>query len=189
MTQEPVDPQETPIEETQVEDMDEITEIKDIETLQEEINALQNDLSQIQAKADEYLDGWQRALAEFANYKKRIERDREQYYRSATGSIVKRYLEVMDDLERALKNRPQEGEGATWSDGIELIYRKLQSILEAEGVKAMGAEGKLFDPNLHEAITSEPSDEHESGEIIEVLQKGYMMGDRVLRPAVVRVAQ
>ena len=160
-----------------------------VEELRTEIEALQAELAESRTRADEYLDGWQRSRAEFANYKKRIERDQLAVSQNAAGRIIKRYLEILDDLERALKNRPQEGEGAAWANGIELIYRKFKSILESEGITPMEAEGQQFDPNLHEAITSEESDDHESGQIIEVLQQGYMLGDRVLRPAMVRVAR
>ena len=159
------------------------------EESQDEIEALLQDLAQARAEANEYLDGWQRARAEFANYKKRVDRELAQANMTATGNIIKRYLNVLDDLERALKNRPQNGEGAVWANGIELIYRKFLSILENEGVKVMEAEGQVFDPNLHEALSSEESDEHDSGEIIEVVQQGYMLDDRVLRPALVRVAR
>jgi molecular chaperone GrpE len=154
----------------------------------EEIENLKNELNEMRTKADEYLDGWQRARADFANYKKRVERDQAQVYQMAVGSIVKRYLEVLDDLERALNNRPASGEGATWAEGIELVYRKLLAILEAEGVKQMDADGQFFDPNLHEAISQENSPEHESGQIIEVIKQGYLLGERVIRPALVRVA-
>ena len=160
-----------------------------VEVLQAEIADLQAELAESRAKADEYLDGWQRSRAEFANYKKRVERDQLVVTQNAAGRIIKRYLEILDDLERALKNRPQEEEGAAWANGIELIYRKFKAILESEGISPIEAEGQFFDPNLHEAITSEESDEHESGQIIEVLQQGYMLGDRVLRPAMVRVAR
>jgi molecular chaperone GrpE len=156
---------------------------------QADFDALQADLDAWQVKASEYLDGWQRSRADFANYKKRIEREQEQVYQNAAGSIIKRYLDVLDDLERALKNRPQSGEGAAWAAGIELIYRKLSSLLENEGVKAMQAEGEYFDPNLHEAITQEDNQDYESGQIIEVIQQGYLLGDRVLRPAQVRIAR
>jgi molecular chaperone GrpE len=159
------------------------------EETQDEVEALLLDLAQARAEANEYLDGWQRSRAEFANYKKRVDRELAQANMTATGNIIKRYLNVLDDLERALKNRPQNGEGAVWANGIELIYRKFLSILENEGVKAMEAEGQVFDPNLHEALSSEESDEHDSGEIIEVVQQGYMLDDRVLRPALVRVAR
>jgi molecular chaperone GrpE len=165
----------------------EVTEIVSEE--QETISALQNELAETQAKANEYLEGWQRARADFTNYKKRIERDQAQTYQNAASSTHKRYLGIIDDLERALKNRPQDGEGAPWAEGIELIYRKMLSSLESEGILPMDAEGMPFDPTLHEAIMSEESDQHESGQIIEVLQQGYMFGDKVLRPAVVRVAR
>lgn len=160
-----------------------------LSALEKEITALQESLSDSQVKATEYLDGWQRARADFANYKKRIEREQSQVYQNAAGSIFKRQLEVLDDLDRALKNRPPEGDGAIWAAGIELVYRKLTSIMENDGVKVMQAEGQPFDPNLHEAISSEDSPHHDSGQIIEVLQKGYLLGDRVLRPALVRVAR
>lgn len=169
------------------------TEVLAEETLEGElvdsISELQNELMATQAKADEYLDGWQRARADFTNYKKRVEREQAQAYQNAAGNILKRYLGILDDLERALKRRPQDGEGAAWAEGIDLIYRKLLAILESEGVQPMQVEGKPFDPNLHEAIMSEDSDQHESGQIIEVLQQGYMLGDKVLRPAMVRVAR
>lgn len=156
---------------------------------QEEVESLQKEIADCRAQANEYLDGWQRARAEFANYKKRVERDQAQAYQIAAGNIFKRYLEVLDDLERALKTRPQDGEGAAWANGIELIYRKMVAILENDGVKAMDTIGQYFDPNLHEAITSEDSPNHDSGQIIGVVQQGYRMGDRVLRPALVRVAK
>lgn len=157
----------------------------DLKTLQ----ALQEEVADSQKKAGEYLDGWQRSRAEFANYKKRVERDQAQVYQQAVGSIVRRYLEILDDLERALRNRPAQGEGAAWAAGIELIYKKFCSLLEAEGIVQMEAEGQIFDPNFHEAITQEESREHGSGHIIEVVQQGYLIGDRVLRPALVRVAR
>lgn len=151
--------------------------------------AIKEELAKSQAQAVEYLDGWKRSQAEFANYKRRIEREQSQVYQNAAGSVIKRYLGVLDDLERALKVRPKEGEGAAWAEGVDLIYRKLLAILESEGVKPMDALGQQFDPNLHEAVMSEDSPEHESGQVIEVLQQGYLLGDRVLRPAMVRVAR
>ena len=163
--------------------------VEEIETETNQLlEALQQELAECRSKSDEYLDGWQRARAEFTNYRKRVERDQALMQQTLTGSIVKRYLEIVDDLDRALKNRPQEGEGASWADGIELIYRKLINILESNGVTIMPA-AAMFDPNLHEAITSEESDQHQSGEIIEVVQQGYLLSDRVLRPALVRVAR
>lgn len=92
-------------------------------------------------------------------------------------------------MERAIKNRPAAAEQQEWWNGVELIYRKLQSILEAEGIQPIAAAGDPFDPNLHEAISHEESSEVQSGHIIEVVQQGYRLGERVVRPALVRVAQ
>lgn len=157
--------------------------------LSQEVANLTNELETTRAKMDEYLQGWQRALADFANYKRRVERDQTLANQAAAGSIIKHYLDVVDDLDRALKNRPQDGEGANWANGIELIYRKLLTILEAEGVKLIEAEGQDFNPGLHEAISMEESREFTSGQIIDVIQQGYILGDRVLRPARVRIAR
>ena len=155
----------------------EMTEAPDLESVKTE-------LEEWKEKANEYLDGWQRSRAEFANYKKRVEREQAQAYQNAAGSIFKRFLDVSDDLERAMKNMPHE-----WSAGIELAHRKFMSILEAEGVSVMPADGQEFDPNLHEAISHEEAEGIPSGQIIEVVKNGYLLGDRVLRPAVVRVAK
>ncbi len=154
-----------------------------------EIEALNFQIQELEIKAAENLDGWQRSQAEFANYKKRMTRDQDQMKDDLKGNVIRRYLEILDDLERALGNKPQGSEGADWAAGIELVYRKLISYVEAEGVRQMEIEKGIFDPNMHEAISQEESDDHESGEIVEILQPGYLIGDRVLRPAVVKVAK
>ena len=153
-----------------------------------ELEELRGQITELANQSVENLDGWQRTQAEFANYKKRMARDQQMLQEDSRGKVIKRYLEVVDDLERALKNAPQEGEGAEWAKGVELVYRKMISFLDADGVKPMQVEGE-FDPNRHEAIAQEESEDHESGHILEVLQTGYTIGDRVLRPAVVKVAQ
>src|SRR4030067_297592 len=158
---------------------------------EEEIAQLRSDLDQALAKANEYLEGWQRERAEFYNYKKRVEREQSQGGQNALGNAIRRYLDIADDLARALKNknRPADGDGAIWAEGIDLIYRKLIGAFEADGVKTIDTDGKYFDPNLHEAISHEDSPEHESGQIIDVVQSGYTLGERVIRPARVRVAR
>lgn len=163
---------------------------KDIEKdVENDVAVLQNDLEEALQKANEYFEGWQRERADFANYKKRIEREQSQWTQTISSGIIKKYLVVMDDIERALKAKPSQGEGASWADGIELIYRKLQNILEAEGIQRIEAESMEFDPIYHEAISHEESEHHQSGEIIEVIQQGYTLGERVIRPALVRVAR
>lgn len=179
------------------EEMDKQEEIEETEPAAEEMpgtteqaadesEALRRQLEEAQAQASEFRDSWMRAQAEFQNYKKRIERDNEMMYANMKGEIVKKVLPVLDDMERALQNRPA---GDAWAGGIELIVRKLQTIIENEGVKKIEAGGAEFDPNFHEAISHEPADGVKSGHIIEVVQNGYMLGERVIRPAMVRVAQ
>lgn len=155
----------------------------------DENESLKAELEKVRAESLEYFEGWQRERADFTNYKKRIERDQVLMSLSINGNIIKKYLVIVDDLDRALKNPPSDSEGAKWAEGIEMIYRKLQTILENENVKSIPAEAEMFDPNIHEAISHEDSSDHTSGQVIEVLQQGYMIGDRVLRPALVRVAK
>jgi len=152
-------------------------------------SALQAEVTELRVKADEYLDGWQRARADFANYKKRIERDQEEARGRAAAALLAKILPVEDDLRRAVRERPEAEGYPHWADGIELIQRKLAALLEAEGVELIPADGVAFDPALHEAVTYEPSNDHKEGEIIEVIQQGYRLGERVLRPARVRVAR
>jgi molecular chaperone GrpE len=147
------------------------------------------ELEYANAQAATNMDGWQRERAEFSNYKRRIEREQSQQRQTLTGEVIKKYLVILDDLELALKNKPLEGEGAAWSEGIALIARKLQGIIDAEGVERIYQNNVPFDANLHEAISSEENPDFESGSIIEVVRQGYKLGDRILRPAMVRVAR
>ena len=156
--------------------------------LEEQVAALKIALEEMDMKAEEYLDGWQRARAEFANYKKRVIRENMDIRQIARGEVIKLYLDIADDLERALQEKPEIGDGETWAEGIEIIFQKLRARLESEGIKPMKPLGEEFDPNIHEALMKEESEEFESGQIIEVMQEGYWIGDKVLRPALVRVA-
>ena len=157
-------------------------------TIEEQVDVLQTSLDEMTAKAEEYLDGWQRARAEFANYKKRILKENAEIHQIARGEVIKLYLDILDDLQRALDEKPSQGDGSKWAKGIELIVLKLHNRLETEGVKPMNSLGEDFDPMIHEALMIEESQAYESGQIIEVMQEGYWIGDKVLRPAVVRVA-
>ena len=158
----------------------------DVEQLSAEIGVLRKKLEEAEAKTSEYKDSWLRSQAEFQNYRKRLERDNEMMYISMKGDIIKKVLPVLDDLERALQNRSADD---SWASGIELVARKFQNILESEGVKKIEAVGTEFDPNFHEAISHEPANGVQSGHVIGVVQNGYMIGERVIRPALVRVAQ
>jgi len=151
-----------------------------------ELDALKRQLEDAETKLAESVEGWQRSIADFQNYRKRVERDNESMYVSMKGDIIKKVLPALDDLERALQNRPADN---AWANGIELIARKLQNLLDAEGLKRIEAEGLEFNPNFHEAISHEPAENVTSGHVIAVVQNGYMLGERVIRPALVRVAQ
>lgn len=146
-------------------------------------------LDDLRKKVDEFSAGWQRERADFSNYRKRMARDQEFQRSSSRIEIIRKYLDVHDDLERALKNVPEEVEQTDWTGGVRLIDQKLRNVLENEGVERIPAEEQEFDPNLHEAISHEENPDFESGEIIEVVQQGYTLGGRVVRPARVRVAK
>ena len=176
--------EESEVEETQ--QTEAVAESENTEQLSAEIEALKTRLAEAESKTSEYRDSWMRSQAEFQNYKKRLERDNELTYVSMKGDIIKKILPVLDDLERALQNRPSDN---AWANGIDLIARKMQNILDSEGIKRIEAEGTEFDPKFHEAISHEPADGVKSGFVISVVQNGYMLGDRVIRPALVRVAQ
>jgi len=147
------------------------------------------ELDDLRQKADEFSEGWQRERADFANYRKRVARDEQMQRENVRIDVIRKYLDVHDDLELAIKNMPPAVRNDSWSDGIELIYQKLLNILAGEGIQPIPAENTAFDPNLHEAISHEENGEVESGHVIEVVQKGYTIGERVIRPARVRVAK
>jgi len=159
----------------------------------EAAEATRSELEALKAKLAEYLEGWQRSRAEFANYKRRVEKEQSETYQNATARVISRFLDVNDDFDRALREKPADmtdGEAvAKWAAGLALIQRKLQNVLEAEGVHRLEVEGQAFDPQQHEAVTQEESEDHGPGEIIGVVRQGYRLGDKVIRPAMVRVAK
>ena len=158
-------------------------------------SALEEQLAGAEAKAAEYLDGWQRSRAELSNYKRRTEAQRAEMMVSANANLLERLLPVLDDLQLALNNSPAAKQGtelATWQewhDGIALIVHKFTSVLESVGVVPIETAGQSFDPTVHEAVSNEEHPELESGQIIAELRRGYKLGDRVLRAAMVRVAR
>lgn len=145
-------------------------------------------LAEAEALAAEYLDGWQRERAEFANARKRLERGRAEARQNATIELIVTLLPILDDFERALDNVPEALAGDEWVGGVSLIYRKLLSVLERENIERISAVGEPFDPNYHEAVMQEESDEFESGRVIRELQSGYRLENRVIRPSMVVVA-
>ncbi len=155
-----------------------------------EATATQQALEEQSRLAAEYLDQWRRTAADFANYRKRQERDFEQMRLWATADLLTNLLPVLDDLERAINHLPADGANTEWAEGVRLIEHKLQNILQGTGMVEIEAEpGQPFDPTCQEAVMYEATDAYPEGHIIERLRRGYRLGDRILRPALVRVAK
>jgi len=144
-------------------------------------------LAEVTRERDEYLDSLQRLKAEFDNYRKRAAREQLDFASRAAERLVKELLPVLDDLERAL-DAAEDHEEAKLEDGVRLVHRALSDALAKEGLAEIPTNGK-FDPHVHEALLTQPDDDRESGDVLDVLQKGYRLGDKVLRPARVIVAE
>jgi len=149
-------------------------------------NELEERLAEVERERDEYLNDLKRVAADFENYRKRMARDQEGLVARAHERLVKELLPVLDDLERSLE-AAAEHEEAKLEEGVRLVHRELIEALAREGLVEVETDGQ-FDPHVHEALLSQPS-EQDDGTVIEVLQKGYRLGDRVLRPARVVVSQ
>jgi molecular chaperone GrpE len=162
---------------------------EDVENAQQEEEVVEEQvdvLAEVTRERDVYLDNLQRLKAEFDNYRKRAARDEESLVARAHERLVKELLPVLDDLGRALEAAEQHEE-AKLEDGVRLVHRQLSDVLAKEGLTEIETDG-AFDPHVHEALLAQPS-EAEAGTVIEVLQKGYRLGDHVLRPARVIIAQ
>jgi len=155
----------------------EVTEIEDIEKLRQA-------LAEERTKAEANLAGWQRAQADFINYRRRSEQEKEETSKFANGLLMFSLLPILDDLERAFASVPPKLDKLGWVDGIRLIERKLRSTLEAQGLSLIKAIDEPFDPNLHEAVRQ---DKGKEGIVVEELQRGYKFHDRVIRPSKVVV--
>lgn|SRR5574338_118249 len=151
------------------------------------LEELQSELDSAREQSDEHLRSWQRAAADFSNYRRRVDDERETVARFANAVLIGKLLTVLDDFDRALEHVPEDAHEG-WVDGVRLVERKLRGVLEGEGVTPIEAVGKPFDPNFHEAVVHEQTADHPDNEVIGELQRGYMLHDRVLRPALVRVA-
>ncbi len=153
------------------------------------IQILEGELEAARAEAEEYLDGWRRAKAEFANYKKRRQAEQTRMREQANASLIRKLLPVLDDFDRAVATMPAGFHKLSWIEGILMVRRKLEVVLESEGVEPIETRGETFDPRYHEAVTHEELEGYDEGEIIGEIQKGYLVGEWVLRPALVRVAK
>lgn len=155
--------------------------------LAERVAQLERELEETRTKSNEHLHNWQRSAADFANYKRRTDEARAVAGQFSTAVLINRLLSVLDDFDRALEAVPSEAHDP-WIEGVKLVERKLRGVLESEGVTPIEALGQPFDPNIHEAVAHEPTTEHPDNEVIGEVQRGYRLHDRVIRPALVRVA-
>ncbi len=151
------------------------------------LGEIENALEEARAQSDENLRAWQRTAADLSNYRRRTDDERETVARFANALLISKLLSVLDDFDRALESVPPDTDDA-WVDGVRLVERKLRNVLESEGVTPIEATGLPFDPNLHEAVVHEDTADHPDNQVIDELQRGYRLHDRVLRPALVRVA-
>ena len=154
----------------------EAAEIEDLPSLKQAAEA--------RKKTEEYLASWQRTQADFINYKRRNEQERQDFNRFANASLILSLLPVLDDMDRALGAIPPDQADSDWLEGIKLVDRKFRAVLEAQGLTPIKALGEPFDPGFHEAVRQ---DKGKEGIVTEEFQKGYMMQDRLLRPAKVVV--
>ncbi len=157
----------------------------------QETARLVKELEEMKQLVEDLRGKWLRAVADLQNAKKRHEKERAEWVRSANESLILKLLPILDDFGLAFENLPPErtAEEEKWIEGFRLIDKKLGTLLESEGVKPIETKGQEFDHNLHEAVSYEPADGCREGEIIAELRKGYTMGDKVIRPALVRVAR
>ncbi len=139
--------------------------------------------------ANEYFDQLQRLQAEFMNYKKRMERERENLNRYLKTDLIRKILPVIDDFERFLASHQKEIKENGGLNGIQLVYDKLSQVLKDEGLEPIAALGEAFDPNLHEALLLQEASEDQDGKVLEVWEKGYFLGDSLLRPSKVKVGK
>ena len=149
-----------------------------------DIEALKQALAEAKEKAESNLVNWQRTQADFINYKRRSQQEKEDVKQFANSVLICNLLPVIDDLERALESVPRELAEVPWVEGIRLIESKVKSILESHGVTPIKAQGQHFDPTLHEAAMCSPGRE---GVVTQELTKGYKLRDKIIRPATVAV--
>ncbi len=156
--------------------------------LVERIEQLERELEEAHRSDAEHRNNWHRSAADFANYKRRTDEERATLTQFSNAILIGKLLGVLDDFDRALESVPAEDANDPWVEGVQLTERKLRNVLESEGVTPIEAVGQPFDPNLHEAVVHEDTADHPDNAVIDELQRGYRLHDRVIRPSLVRVA-
>lgn len=167
--------------EVQEEELQTSNEVKEEDGLQVELEKLKNEVSEQQQRA-------LRAQADFDNFRRRTLKEKEELAKYASSKLITELLPVVDNFERALAATEETPEFESFSKGVSMIFRQLETVLGAEGLTAMNSVGQPFNPEFHQAIMQVESDEYEEGIVVEEVQKGFMLKDKVLRPAMVKVS-
>jgi len=163
--------------------------VVDPESLRTMLDTARSEADRQRETAEQYLNLLQRVQADFVNYKRRVEAERETQAEATQAETIRAFLPIVDDLQRALEHVPAQLSSQSWVEGFRLIERNLATALERLGVHRMGAEGDVFDPNLHEAVAYEEHPTQPEGHVATVIRPGYQLGERVVRPAQVSVAR
>ncbi len=155
----------------------------------EDLAALRQELAEVRKQSEHHLDQWKRSAASLENYRKHVEKERAELVKLTKANVIAQLLPVLDDLERAFMTIPFDLASFTWTEGLALIDRKLQLALERQGLEEIKTLGEPFDPTLHQALLDEETGEYPDGHVMAILQKGYKLDDRILRPALVKIAR
>jgi len=157
----------------------------------EELENIKKELEKVTAERDEYLNGWQRAKADFANARKRMDENMTEYRKLANEGLIEELIPVLQSFEMAFANKEAwEKADKNWRAGVEYIYSQIKSVLEQNGLKEVNPHGEVFDPMVHEAVSFEPAnDTVKAGMIMTVVEKGYMLAGRLMKPPKVVVAE
>ncbi|BAU27174.1 molecular chaperone GrpE [Aneurinibacillus soli] len=163
------------------------TEVVDMEEVVDD-NSPEAQIAQLQAEKDEMYNKFLRTQADLQNFRTRVNKEKEQMLTYSSQRVIEALLPVVDNFERAMTASQGSGDAEALAQGVEMVFRQLQQVLEQEGVTTVAGVGSPFDPNMHQAVMQEESSEYESGVIIEEFQKGYKLKDRVIRPSMVKVS-
>jgi molecular chaperone GrpE len=153
-----------------------------------EASSEDNALAELQRQAEDNHSRYLRAQADFDNFRRRTLKEKEELAQYASLKVISQLLPVLDNFERALQTGGEGAESGSFAKGVDMIYRQLNQVLEAEGLKQMEVIGQQFDPELHQAIMQVASEDHDEGIVVEVIQPGYKLKDKVIRPAMVKVS-
>ncbi|OAB30049.1 nucleotide exchange factor GrpE [Paenibacillus macquariensis subsp. defensor] len=188
MKEEQQDINTVPEDTNNTEIVEELNEEQSTSSLEQELVSTL-ELERLQALADENQQRVLRTQADFDNYRKRTQKEKEEFAKYASTKLITELLPIVDNFDRAFSTVVEDNLNESFSKGMNMIYRQLEGVLQAEGLVPMDSVGQPFNPEFHQAIMQVESEEYPEGTVVEEIQKGYMLKDKVLRPAMVKVSQ